>query len=107
MIEVAVSKPSKRNVFIKKVKTIYKKSIYNAPRKENFTGIIKDKRHGKANYVNGVIHKEDGPAIEYENGTCSWYYKGVCYSWDNDFTVETWIIFVENLKREEELKIFK
>jgi len=26
---------------------------------------------------NGVIHREGGPAIEYPNGDCSWYFNGV------------------------------
>lgn len=28
-------------------------------------------------YLNGVCHREDGPAFEYANGTKSWYLNGV------------------------------
>ena len=27
-------------------------------------------------YLNGYLHREDGPAIEWANGTKFWYYKG-------------------------------
>jgi len=33
--------------------------------------------------LNGELHREDGPAIEYPNGSKSWYYHGKyidCYS---------------------------
>ena len=30
----------------------------------------------KAWYLNGVLHREDGPAIEYTNGTKAWYLNG-------------------------------
>lgn len=28
-------------------------------------------------YLNGRLHREDGPAIEYPNGTKYWYLNGV------------------------------
>ena len=79
-------------------------------------------------YKNGEVHKEDGPAIILKNGTkywvinskihneishayedskCkSWWYNNIRYGYDEEFTNETWIEFVENKKREEDLKIF-
>jgi hypothetical protein len=27
-------------------------------------------------FKDGVLHREDGPAIEYYNGICSWYRNG-------------------------------
>jgi hypothetical protein len=55
---------------------------------------------------NGKPHREDGPAVEYENGEKHWYYEGKCYGFNDSFTNESWIEFVEQLQREEELKIF-
>jgi hypothetical protein len=57
-------------------------------------------------YINGIFHREDGPACEYENGNKQWWYKDKNYGINNDFTNKTWIEKVEELKREEELKIF-
>lgn len=31
---------------------------------------------GKVWYQNGLIHRLDGPALEYSDGTNDWYYKG-------------------------------
>jgi len=31
-------------------------------------------------YLNGEIHREDGPAVEYANGDKSWYLNGKCYT---------------------------
>ncbi len=27
-------------------------------------------------YLNGVLHREDGPAVEYSDGTCQWWVNG-------------------------------
>jgi hypothetical protein len=32
-----------------------------------------------AYYVNGLLHREDGPAIEHPDGTTAWYLKGNCH----------------------------
>ena len=53
-----------------------------------------------------MFHREDGPAVEYKDGGKCWYYKGRNYGINSNFTNETWILFVENLKRKEQLKIF-
>jgi hypothetical protein len=58
-------------------------------------------------YINGLEHREDGPAIEYIGGGKQWLYKGEEYGTDYDFTDESWKEFIENKKREEGLKIFK
>ena len=74
----------------------------------NFTGICKITDDNTIRYYkNGLRHREDGPAIEFSDDNKDWCYKDKCYGNDNNFTNETWIEFVENLKREEELKIFK
>jgi hypothetical protein len=75
---------------------------------DDFTGVCKvltlnQIRH----YQNGELHREDGPAIEYADGSESWFYKEKCYGFNDDFTIETWKEKVEKLKRKEELKIFK
>ena len=57
-------------------------------------------------HINGLKHREDGPAVEYKDGGKYWFYKGKNYGYDDDFTNETWKEKVENLKREEQLKIF-
>lgn len=33
-------------------------------------------------YINGFIHREDGPAIEYPNGTKKWYKYGMTHRED-------------------------
>jgi hypothetical protein len=32
-------------------------------------------------YINGQLHREDGPAIEYIDGSKSWYINGEVSSW--------------------------
>ena len=61
-------------------------------------------------YLNGLFHNENGPAIIYEYIKI-WYYKGVKYGINNrhqnDFSNSSWREFIENKKREEQLEIFK
>lgn len=57
-------------------------------------------------YINGLQHREDGPAAQFANGKIIWYYKNVPFGYNGEFTVESWKEKVENLKREESLKIF-
>lgn len=57
--------------------------------------------------INNLLHREDGPAIEYSSGAKEWHYKDKCCGENNDFTIEAWKEKVQELKREEELKIFK
>ena len=59
-------------------------------------------------YKNGIYHREDGMAfINLYVNEKDWYYKGEHYGNNNDFTNKTWKKKVKQLKREEELKIFK
>ena len=108
---------------------------------EIFTGVVKDTHYTIVYYLNGKIHREDGPAIEMANGNKYWYLNGrfhreygpaieysdgakkwylngkrhrtdgpareladghktwylnnKCYGYNNDFTTESWIRFVE------------
>ena len=48
-------------------------------------------------YKNGLRHRKDGPAIEYADGSKSWYLNGKHYGYDNEFTNESWIRFVKTL----------
>ena len=53
-------------------------------------------------YINGLHHREDGPASEHSNGAKYWYYKNKCYGCDN-FTIKSW----EEKVRELKMEIFK
>ena len=33
-------------------------------------------------YLNGILHREDGPAVEYPKGGKSWYLNGKCHRED-------------------------
>ena len=46
---------------------------------------------------NGKLHREDGPAIEYITGETEWCLNGKYYGYDNDFTNESWIKFIKTL----------
>jgi len=84
-----------------------------------FTGVCKilDK-NCICYYLNGVFHREDGHAVEfiypsyvyYDNKYLQcikiWLYKNTIYGLDNDFNLQSWKEKVEELKREEELKVF-
>jgi hypothetical protein len=85
---------------------------------KTFTGVVKDKDNTIAYYLNGNIHRtdgpaceyangnkewflngeyhrEDGPAVEYANDRKEWYLNGKCYGSDNDYTNESWIRLVK------------
>ena len=46
---------------------------------ENFTGIV-EYGGDKYWYRNGKCHREDGPAVEYANGTKFWYLNDIEYT---------------------------
>jgi hypothetical protein len=48
---------------------------------KNYTGSIETTDAIKW-YLNGKLHREDGPAIEYANGTKEWYLNGKCHRED-------------------------
>ena len=56
-------------------------------------GLYGDKHY----YVNNVLHREDGPAVEYVNGTKIWYLNGKLYGYNNDFNNISWSKFVKTL----------
>ena len=43
---------------------------------KNYTGIVEHPDGEKWWYLNGKLHRTDGPAIEYADGTKSWYLNG-------------------------------
>lgn len=76
---------------------------------KDFTGVCQTIGNNKVirYFLNGLCHREDGHATEYDSGKKHWFYKGKYYGCNDEFTEETWKEKVEQLKREEELKIFK
>ena len=48
-------------------------------------------------YKNGLIHRENGPAIKYFNGNTRWYLNSIYYSRNDDFTNKSWKSFVKTL----------
>ena len=55
--------------------------------------IFGDKRY----YVNNVLHREDGPAVEYANGDKEWWLKNKYYGSNNKFTNKFWKRFIKTL----------
>ena len=47
--------------------------IYDFDEIETFTGVVEDKHNNVAYYLNGKIHRTDGPAVEQSNGDKEWY----------------------------------
>ena len=41
-------------------------------------------------YFNGVLHREDGPAVEYDNGDTSWFQNGVLHREDGPAVEWNW-----------------
>ena len=60
-----------------------------------FTGVVKDKNNTIVYYLNCTFHRTDGPAIVYYNGNKYWYLNGKLYGYDDDYTNESWIRFVQ------------
>lgn len=52
-------------------------------------------------FINGELHREDGPAVERSNGEKEWCYKDECHGFNNDFTVKSWKKYIEKLKAKE------
>ena len=58
-------------------------------------------------FIQGLRHREDGPAFEGVNGAKMWCYRNVLYGKSTSFNSKTWIKFVQQLKYQESLNIFK
>ena len=48
-------------------------------------------------YKNGKLHREAGSAVAFADGYKKWYLNGKFYGENNDFTNESWVIFIETL----------
>ncbi len=48
----------------------------------------------KKYYINGQLHREDGPAIECKNGYCEYYLFGKFYSYDEWLRLKKLIAFI-------------
>ena len=48
-------------------------------------------------YKNGELHREDGPAVEYLNGHKEWFLHGKLYGYAGDFTNISWSKFIKTL----------
>ena len=73
------------------------KDFYNTP-EEQQNGIYEVENAGTFYYVNGKLHREDGPAEEYISGDKRWYINnklhrldGHAIEWSDDGDVEYWI----------------
>lgn len=44
---------------------------------DDFTGLVITPSGTKKYFKDGLLHREDGPAIEWSTGAESWYYEGV------------------------------
>ena len=48
-------------------------------------------------FKNGMRHRENGPAIEHVDGSKEWWLNHERFGVNNDFTNESWKIFVKTL----------
>ena len=60
-------------------------------------------------YLNGKLHREDGPAVEYPDGTKKWYRNGKCHREDGPAVEypngsKVWFLDGKNLTEQEFLK---
>ena len=62
------------------MKTIKLKSFNDLP--AHYTGIVEWENGKKEWYKEGLLHREDGPAIEWESGTKEWYKEGLLHRVD-------------------------
>ena len=65
------------------MKVIKVRTLYEVP--QDYTGIVDCDDGVKAWYLNGRLHREDGPACEYVDGYKEWYLNGKLFSkeWTN------------------------
>ena len=45
-------------------------------------------------YKNGLLHRTDGPAVEYPIELKFWYLNNICYGCNSDFSPSSWKSFV-------------
>ena len=49
---------------------------------EPVSGLYVDAKATKRHYLNGFLHRDDGPAIEYKSGSKAWYLNGETHRTD-------------------------
>ena len=64
----------------------------------NFTGCLINQDNNKAWYKNGQRHREDGPAIEFADGSKRWHLN------DKYYSEQDWKIALRKIKLERVLK---
>ena len=69
-----------------KMKTIKVDNFYDLP--ENYTGIVKYHGGSIEYYLNGEFHREDGPAIIWDDGTIQYYLNGKCHREDGPAAIQ-------------------
>ena len=73
-----------------------------------FTGIYLLKSGTIIFFMNGKFHNEKGPAIIYVlDSESQYYFNNIAYGYSFKFTNKKWKKKVKQIKREEELQIFK
>ena len=48
-------------------------------------------------FKNGMLHREDGPAIELNNGNMAWFFEDHFYGVNIEFTNESWKKFIKTI----------
>jgi hypothetical protein len=71
------------------------KDIFDFKNQDTFTGVVKDDFNNIGYYLNGKLHREDGPAMQLSHGMKEWWLNDNHYGDDDDFTNESWIRFVK------------
>ena len=51
----------------------------------------------KRYYVNKVLHREDGPAVEFSDGEKNWYLNNTYYGSNSHFTNDSWKNFIKTI----------
>lgn len=86
--------------FYEGVEFVFKEFEYVYLVPNNFTGICRTKNDGAIrHYKRGLMHRVDGPAIEYTDGSKDWIYEQDCFGTNDAYTNETWQEFVKTLKK--------
>jgi len=48
-------------------------------------GLVEDANGSKHWYLNGELHRMDGPAVEFANGSKRWYVNGIQYTSKSEY----------------------
>ena len=72
---------------------------------ENKPKCIVHKNGTKRWFLNGLLHREDGPALEYHDGTNYWYINGLLHRLDGPAIIEStgskyWYINGKNVTKQ-------